>query len=411
MKTVYIRKPGHPLLHLILGAAGCLSLIVLLILLWVSSRISRPLLHQQGAERWQGTGAQQYEQVSVFRSVADCLDANTIENADQTIQTKLEEAGIPEASYLVCYGSEMNAAVRSDNGSSNAVMTLVGGDFFRLHGFQFLTGAGFLPDDVMQDRVVLDELAAWQLFSSNDCVGMQVTIQGDVFYVAGVVAPETDSCTGECYGEKARIYASYPYWNRSSENPPTEESAQADTSSSTPVTFCEAVLPEPVDDFAIATLAAAISVDQDEIRSNTERYSLEALWDNLRTLHMQGILSNAVVYPYWESAAMLAANQRSVLLVPIFIFLLLPLGWAVYGLIWLWRLVKAGGHGVVSVADRVVERRRTKQYLKTMAQKRRRTERTDKDVDENEDDQPMDTDTLSVVGSTDDGYDADGLRR
>ncbi len=395
MKTTIIKKPGHPLLHLILGAAGVLSLLGAMVLLAVSRSISAPLLHQQGAERWMGGGTLAYEQVSVFRSVAESLNAATIEACGPTIESKLNDAGIPDASYLLCYGGEENAQVTSENGRSNAQMTLVGGDFFQLHGFTFLSGAGFQPEDVMQDRVVLDELAAWQLFSSNNCVGMPVSIGGDVYYVAGVVALETDDCSAACYGEKPRIYASYQHWNL--------ENVLSSTAL-TPVTFCEAILPEPVDDFAISTLNAAISVEKDEICNNTERYGFLPLWANLRNMHMQGILSNAVVYPYWESAAMLATNQRSMLLVPIVLLLLLPLGWAIYGVVLIWHAIKAGGYNVYQLADRLNERRKTSKYMKAMAQRRREKERMI--LCENDE---LEENTLPGTGLADDDIDSDGL--
>ena len=122
---------------------------------------------------------------------------------------------------------------------------------------------------------------------------------------------------------------------------------------------------------------------------------------------MQGILSNAVVYPYWESAARLSANRCSLLLIPIFIFLLLPAGWAVYGLVCLWRLIKAGGHGVVSLADCAVERRRTRIYLQTQTRERQSKERMDYDDQM----QSLDPDALSSVGGSRSGDDAGSLRR
>ena len=42
-------------------------------------------------------------------------------------------------------------------------------------------------NDFMQDRVVLDETLAWQLFGGFDVAGLSVTIDGKPFYVAGVV--------------------------------------------------------------------------------------------------------------------------------------------------------------------------------------------------------------------------------
>lgn len=394
MKTKVIRRPKHLMRKLILGGVGALGLLVFGILCVAAGRISSPLLHQQGAGRWQGEGALRYDQVSVFRSVAEGLNAQGILSAGASIEAELDKAGCPDASYLIAYGAETAAQAVSDNGRCDAALTLVGGDFFRLHGFCFLAGAGFLPGDVMQDRVVLDELAAWQLFSSNDCVGLSMTMNGREYYVAGVVAIETDGASAACYGDKPRIYASYTGW-------PAAEGEQA-----LPVTFCEGILPEPVDGFALATFAAGIGVDKEEVLDNTDRFTVPALWENLRGLHMQGILSNAVVYPWWESAARLAANRRSLLLVPMAIALLAPLGWGVWGVICLYRLIRAGGRGVARLADDVAERRKTRNYLKAQALRRQATERNEHNAYE----QSVEADAVPAAGGHDAADSAQRLR-
>ena len=144
--------------------------------------------------------------------------------------------------------------------------------------------------------------------------------------------------------------------------------------------------------------------DKDEVVDNTDRFSVPALWSNLRGLHMQGILSNAVVYPWWESAARLAANRRSLLLVPMAMALLVPLGWGVWGAICLYRLIRAGGRGVVHLADNVVERRRTRNYLKAQALKRQAKERNEQHAYE----QSVEADAVPAAGSHDA---ADGAQR
>ena len=366
------RRIRHPILLLVLAIVGGVSLTALLILWRISSGISGALPHEQGALRWQGEGELEYAQVSVYRPVANPLSVSMIESSGDAIKAKLSDAGIPDAAYLIDYGAELTCGADSDGGNCSAALTLVEGDFFRLHGFRFLSGDGFRPDDVMQDRVVLDELAAWKLFSSNNCAGLRVHINGRDFYVAGVVERETDRYAKLCYGEEPRIYASYRGWY----NTPGVEAGDP-----APVTFCEAVLPEPVDGFAADAFVAGIGLDEDEISHNSERFRLESLWANLRGMHMQGILSNAVVYPYWESAARLAANRASLLLIPMLICLVPLTGWAIYGLLCLRRLVGAGGRGAAHLAERMVERRRTRAYLKHEAQKRRERK---EEHDENE---------------------------
>ena len=42
------------------------------------------------------------------------------------------------------------------------------------HPLKLITGAYFSGNDLMQDYCIIDQDAAWQLFGSNDVVGMTV---------------------------------------------------------------------------------------------------------------------------------------------------------------------------------------------------------------------------------------------
>ncbi|MFR7742653.1 MAG: ABC transporter permease [Acutalibacteraceae bacterium] len=81
-----------------------------------------------------------------------------------------------------------------------------------------------MSDELYGDRVVLDAQTAFNLFGSSDVAGMEVTINGETFPIAGVVKSEDDFATaaaldagaeassdptGVQSASKAMIYMSY----------------------------------------------------------------------------------------------------------------------------------------------------------------------------------------------------------
>ena len=54
-----------------------------------------------------------------------------------------------------------------------------------------MDGYYFSDDDLMQDRVLLDDQTAWRLFGSPNVVGMPVMIGGTPHYIAGVFRQPT----------------------------------------------------------------------------------------------------------------------------------------------------------------------------------------------------------------------------
>ena len=126
----------------------------------------------------------------------------------------------------------------------------VGGDYFLFHPLQLLSGGYVSDEDYMADRVVLDAQTAFNLFGSSDVAGMEVTINGKTFPIAGVVKSEDDFATaaaldagaeassdptGVQSASKAMIYMSYAALNAMAE---------------LPIDCYEIVLPDPVSGFA-----------------------------------------------------------------------------------------------------------------------------------------------------------------
>jgi len=85
----------------------------------------------------------------------------------------------------------------------------VGGNFFDFHPIRLLSGNYITPDDLMQDRVLLDEETAWLLFGGTELSGMSFKINGVPFVVAGVIQREQDFASEKAYSSGMGIYMSY----------------------------------------------------------------------------------------------------------------------------------------------------------------------------------------------------------
>ncbi|MDE5768775.1 MAG: ABC transporter permease [Oscillospiraceae bacterium] len=336
----------------ILRISFAIFCVILVIFLQVLSTILSGLLYyQQAAQRWQGDSELKFSQISVFlRQEAD-FNTNQIVSLHEQINTELqtaaldsdhsENSGTPENTRLWydCYstqGGQMEITGTRKK-SAQAFVTVVGGDFFTMHTPKIADGSYFQESDLMQDRVVMDTRLAWQLFGSSEVAGMEIRIQNRTCLIAGVIEPETDYATKTVYGDTARIYLSYTLYQELQGN-----------SSGTHIDCYEAVLPNPVRNFAKNLISDAIdsgaaqAAEQDEQKSkknileNTGRYTLSGRWKQLRHIR-ELVTAETVTYPYWENAARIICFDTALLLFLSILFLMYP----VIYLIWLcWKFYR-----------------------------------------------------------------------
>ena len=189
----------------------------------------------------------------------------------------------------------------------------VGGDYFLFHPLQLLSGGYVSDEDYMADRVVLDAQTAFNLFGSSDVAGMEVTINGRTFPIAGVVQSETDFATnaalaagneasGDTSGSStstAMIYMSYSALNAMAE---------------LPIDCYEIVLPDPVSGFAKKLMTEKFPIGSGAIVQNTGRFSVSGLISVIGAFGKRAMTTNGVIYPYWENAARMAESYAALYL-------------------------------------------------------------------------------------------------
>lgn len=191
----------------------------------------------------------------------------------------------------------------------------VGGEFFEFHPLELLSGNYIYADEIREDRVVLDEDAAWILFSSVDVVGMNIWVNNTQLEIAGVVRRESEKEIKTAYPVQPIMYMHY--------------SMLETANIKSPLVCYEAVMPNPVDNYAKNTILTAYGIDtmvssdeqlqenikklDVEVLDNTSRYSVPSLFCDLKEYGKSAVVSKAIGYPYWENAARVLMTKLTLL--------------------------------------------------------------------------------------------------
>ena len=279
-----------------------------------TASLSRLLPSQYAAERWAGEGEMNYRQVSCYLPVDETLDLNQIYAFRYAILDKLGEAGLEADTDTRlfrdawCATGKLNAS--SDLGRGEVSVTAVGGDFFLFHPLRLLSGSYLTEDDVMDDRVLLDEETAWMLFGGTDLSGMSFQLNGVPFVVSGVVQREQDFASRRAYTAGRGIFMSYSAYVR------LKEEAGAGC--------YELVLAEPVKNMTESFVREKFPIGQGEIVENTGRYAFARVLGLVKQFGQRSMQRLGVVYPYWENAARCVEDWCALLTLLGLLCLLLP---------------------------------------------------------------------------------------
>ena len=266
-------------------------------------------------------------------------DVNLIRTDLQTVvdsglknrkENGLDKEGRP-VGWEDCYSSTIVANVAifdeekntSSNINADTTLVAVGGNYKAFYPFVYMSG-GFLPETCTdQNQIVLNDVLAWRFFKSNDVVGHKVVIWDQVFTVVGVVS-EPDSKLDQSVGSNApRAYIYFSAMEKYTSEPSSgEEGFELDITSECAIQCYQAILPEIVKGVAENDFKSAIpnyngNNPQLYVVSNTGRYNVLRVWDDMVPLgETAGIMSNYEL-PYIEKAAWLTTQHIFVCMVMI----------------------------------------------------------------------------------------------
>lgn len=301
-------------------------------------KVTGALITQSAADVWRGGSGERFAQVSAFLPVNGMIDLDTIRSFRVTLEDAFVQNSIfapePDAQdpgadtsarlYADAYSGSTQLSVSGKSPGSVTVTAIgVGGDYFLFHPLQLLSGGYVSDEDYMADRVVLDAQTAFNLFGSSDVAGMEVTIGGKTFPVAGVIDRESDfasaaalattanasSLSSGSSGSQAMIFMSYDALNALSE---------------LPIDCYEIVLPDPVSGFAKGLVADNFPIGSGAVVQNTGRFSLTSLISVIGSFGKRVMTTSGVVYPYWENAARMLESYAALYLVLAALLALMP---------------------------------------------------------------------------------------
>lgn len=264
--------------------------------------------------RWTGDSETRFGYFSVFFPETAKGDENLVSSFESKLEKSLTEASLeppPNGSlWKDAYSGAAMVTVSTDRGSATVKALGVGGDFFFFHPLLLHSGNYLSPRDLMHDRVVLDKELAWTLFGATDVAGMELSVNGKPFLVAGVVERETDFASRAAAEENTGLYLFY------------------DALGSPGIVSYEVVLPDPVTNFAKNLVTESFS--ENTVVDVKNRYSVSALFLVLTSFGKRSMRTDNIIFPTWENAARLTEDYAALSLLLAFLFLLTPLG---FGLI------------------------------------------------------------------------------
>lgn len=325
-----------------------------------ASALSDGLDSQKAAQRWQGESEMSFAQISCFMPTDNRIDTEAIYNFRLAFIKAMEDASLNvndgERLWLDAWSTQGKLHASGSLGDGDLSVTAVGGDFFSFHPLRLVSGSYIRPDDLMQDRAVLDEESAWLLFGGTDVQGLSFNIGEKSFTVAGVIKREQDSISKKAYHSGMGIFMSFDAYKELNEN------AGADC--------YEFIMAEPVKGFARSTAETSFPVKNCEIIDNTNRF------EAIRTLKMalspyaRAMQTGGVLYPYWENAARYTEGLCGAYLLWTLIFALFPAGVIIYNIAVLICRGKRKldndvipkAKGDISERVRVVQRKRWEKY-------------------------------------------------
>lgn len=293
---------------------------------------------QQAAERWRGDNEIPFAQVSCFMAESSPVNEEKIQKFRSDMLAKLTEASfeVSADTRLIhdAWCGFGKATISNGQRRGEVRVTAVGGYYFDFHPIGLVSGNYLKPDDLMEDRVLLDRECAWLLFGGEDLEGMSFEINGQPFYVAGVIQREEDKFSKLAYTEGMGIYMSWEGWKKLNEN--------------AAISCYELVMAEPVEGFVYSAAKEKFPIGAGELVDNSHRYEAGRLLRMFKEGSTRSMHLGSASYPYWENAARAAEDRCLVYLVAALVTAALPVA------LMLWLAIKGFVYGKGKLEDEYV---------------------------------------------------------
>lgn len=294
----------------------------------VSAHLKGQLSHEQVAAAWDAEGHTAH--ISVFFSESekyswkqqDALETQyQIDSWYHNLEKKITEASIETAGVTnsnarsIVFGYHATGKVTLENNKNKVEVNAygVGGDFFLFHPVKLLHGSYFSQSDLMQDRIVIDTETAWQLFGSNDVVGMFVTIGETPHMVVGVYERDRGAFLDAAGNAVSSVYVSHT----TLQNYGTYHGMES----------VEYLLPNPVTGFGKGLIEEQCQNMDVAFVEHQNRFEAFSLLNVIKQFGTRSMVLNGITFPYWENMARAYEDILAALLILEFVF------WAYTGIV------------------------------------------------------------------------------
>lgn len=282
--------------QIVLGISALVSVLTGILIIVACSLKIQTLEAQNMAKRW--SDDKDVSQISCFFSRSAGISEESLLSFGYQLNNALKEASIVNDSenenarlWADAYSAAGEVTVESNRATVKLDAVGIGGDFFLFHPLVLKSGSYFSGDSLMQDYIVLDEDAAWQLFGSNDIVGQLVYISDIPHLVAGVVEREEGRLANAAGLDTSVVYVSYETLSKYGIN--------------YGINTYEIVMPNPVSGYAKTYVMGHIGVAENEVEvvENSTRFEWLSIYKALMQFGTRSMSSKAIIYPYWENLA------------------------------------------------------------------------------------------------------------
>jgi len=350
--------------RIIITALICCGVLILLasVCFVVRGTMAKTQQCQFQAERWSGDSEQEFAQFTCLFTRDELKDLESVYALRQKYSDKFVEANLEAnpGGSLFCdaWSTTGSVKISSEHGTATTAVVAVGGSFFDFHPMVLRSGSYLRQEDLMKDRVVLDEILAWMLFGSTNVSGMQVEIGERPYLISGVVRREGDTATQKFAEDGPMLYIPFESW--------------LNIESEAGIDCYEVVLPEPVDGFGQTLLEENYAVGGGVLQRNTDRFTLSASTQLMQNFGTRGARTSAAIFPYWENAARYVEDWCALLAFIAMILLIIPGICALIALVWGWILARKQlkkrmpgiiskiGDGLYALSGRVHNRKKKK---------------------------------------------------
>lgn len=292
---------------------GGISLFLAAVCLVLYNIVAGTLTYTDSAKVWAGENDLFYSYVSCFMPVNEKIDESAVYSFEKTVDGKLTEASLEAGEgaslWNYAYSGTAMVSVSTLRGSANVNAVGIGGDFFFFHPWYLRSGSYISGNDLMKDRVVIDKNLAWTLFGATDVAGMELLIEGKRFIVAGVIEPDENFAAEKAKTPNGGLYMSFE---------------KLGEMTSAGIECYEAVIPNPVKNFAVNITRESFPSENCEIIEVGKRYSPGNIAKIVFSFGSRSMRTDGIVFPEWENAARLTEDYCAALLVFGVIFAVAP---------------------------------------------------------------------------------------